>query len=188
MTKIFLHGILANEFGSNFEMEISRPKDVVKAINANFNNFQNRINELAAEGLNYVFIVDGKKLQDFNELEVKKVFDTIEIVPLIFGSGFVAVGTAVISSIVVGGGFASAAAVTTFLGTALGGFTAALVGGLVVAAVSLGLQMLLAPKPEKPEQIRSSTSAIKESFAFANKANITNQGSVIPIGYGRLKV
>ena len=189
MTKILLHGILAKEFGESFEMDISRPKDVIKAINANFSNFQNRINELHQEGLNYVIIVDGKKIQDFDELELKKKFDIIEIVPLIVGFGFVfAIGTAVISSFAAITGIASAAAVTAFLGTSLGFLTSALVGGLVLAAVTIGLQMLLAPKPEKPEAARSSTTAIKESFSFSNKANVANQGAVIPIGYGRLKV
>lgn len=188
MTKILLHGILAKEFGESFEMDISRPKDVIKAISANFNGFQNRINELHKEGLNYVIIVDGKKIQDFDELELKKKFNVIEVVPLIVGFGIIAIGTAIISSFAALTGIASAAAVTAFLATGAGFLTAALVGGVVLAAITIGLQMLLAPKPEKPEAARSSTTAIKESFSFSNKANVANQGSVIPIGYGRLKV
>jgi predicted phage tail protein len=188
MTKIFLHGLLAKEFGSSFEMEISRVKDVIKAINANFDDFQNRINQLASEGLHYIIIADNKKIQDLNELEIKNIFKVIEIVPLIVGSGIVAIGTAVITGIASIGGAAAVTAATAFLATGLGAFTAALVGGLVLSAITIGLQMLLAPKPEKPEAIKSATSAVKESYSFSNKANITSQGSAVPIGYGRLKV
>ena len=189
MTKIFLHGLLAKEFGRSFEMEISRVKDVIKAINANFDDFQNRINQLASEGLHYIIIADNKKIQDLNELEIKNIFKVIEIVPLIVGSGIVAIGTAVITGVAALGGAAAVTAATAFLaGGILGTFTAALVGGLVLSAITIGLQMLLAPKPEKPEAIKSATSAVKESYSFSNKANITSQGSAVPIGYGRLKV
>jgi predicted phage tail protein len=188
MTKIILHGILAKEFGDSFHMEISKPKDIINALDANFSNFRNRVNELYLEGLNYIIIADGKKLQEINELEIKNKFKTIEIVPLIFGSGIVALGTAILTTTFVSTGIISAAAMTAFLAGGIGMFTAALIGGIALAAVSIGLQMLLAPKPEKPEAARSSTTAVKESFAFSNKANLANQGAVIPIGYGRLKV
>jgi predicted phage tail protein len=188
MTKIILHGILAKEFGDSFEMDISRPKDAIKAINANFINFENRIRELALEGLNYIIIVDNKKIQDIKELEIKNKFKTIEIVPLIFGAGAVAIGTFVLTSVASLGGAAAAAGMAAFLATSAGFLTSALVGGLILAAVTIGLQMLMAPKGEKLETVKSSTTAIKESFSFSNKANVANQGSVIPIGYGRLKV
>jgi predicted phage tail protein len=188
MTKIILHGILAKEFGDSFEMDISRPKDAIKAINANFINFENRIRELALEGLNYIIIVDNKKIQDIKELEIKNKFKTIEIVPLIFGAGAAAIGAFVLTSVASLGGAAAAAGMAAFLATSAGFLTSALVGGLILAAVTIGLQMLLAPKGEKIDPVKSSTTAIKESFSFSNKANVANQGSVIPIGYGRLKV
>jgi predicted phage tail protein len=188
MTKIILHGILAKEFGDSFEMNISRPKDAIKAINANFINFENRIRELALEGLNYIIIVDNKKIQDIKELEIKNKFKTIEIVPLIFGAGAAAIGAFVLTSVASLGGAAAAAGMAAFLATGAGFLTSALVGGLILAAVTIGLQMLLTPKGEKIDPVKSSTTAIKESFSFSNKANVANQGSVIPIGYGRLKV
>ncbi len=189
MTKIILHGILAKEFGDSFEMNISRPKDAIKAINANFINFENRIRELALEGLNYIIIVDNKKIQDIKELEIKNKFKTIQIVPLIFGAGLAAaVGSFVLTVVASVGGAAAAAGMAAFLATGAGFLTSALVGGLILAAVTIGLQMLLAPKGEKIDPVKSSTTAIKESFSFSNKANVANQGSVIPIGYGRLKV
>jgi hypothetical protein len=52
----------------------------------------------------------------------------------------------------------------------------------------MGLQMLLAPKPDDAAPISASTKALSESFSFSNKVNVASQGSAVPVGYGRLKV
>jgi predicted phage tail protein len=86
------------------------------------------------------------------------------------------------------GGTATAAGaffITTLAGNAL---VAGIVGSLALTAVSIGLQMLLAPKPDAPAPISASTKALAESFAFSNKVNVANQGVAVPLGYGRLKV
>jgi predicted phage tail protein len=187
MTEVILHGILAKEFGSNFMLKIARPKDCIKALDANLNNFVNRINELASQGFHYTIIVDGVKMQDIKELEILKNFKEINLVPLIVGSGAV-VGGLILTGIASLGGAATAGAMTTFLATGLGQMVATLVGGLVLTAITVGLQMLMQDKNKGPEAVKSTTTAIKESYDFSNKANVANQGSVIPIGYGRLKV
>jgi predicted phage tail protein len=187
MTEVILHGILAKEFGSNFMLKIARPKDCIKALDANLNNFVNRINELASQGFHYTIIVDGVKMQDIKELEILKNFKEINLVPLIVGSGAV-VGGLILTGIASLGGAASAGAMVGFLATGFGSMVATLVGGLVLTAITLGLQMLMQDKNKGPEAVKSTTTAIKESYDFSNKANVANQGSVIPIGYGRLKV
>jgi predicted phage tail protein len=65
---------------------------------------------------------------------------------------------------------------------------AAAINMVIITVVSVGLQMLLAPKPDAGPPISSSTKALSESFAFSNKANVASQGSAVPVGYGRLKV
>lgn len=187
MTEVILHGILAKEFGSNFMLKIARPKDCIKALDANLDNFVNRINELATQGFHYTIIVDGRKMQDIRELEVLKNFKEINLVPLIVGSGAV-VGGLILTGIASLGGAATASAMAGFLATGLGSMVATMVGGLVLTAITLGLQMLMQDKGKGPEAMKSTTTAIKESYDFSNKANLANQGSVIPIGYGRLKV
>jgi predicted phage tail protein len=187
MTEVILHGILAKEFGSNFMLKIARPKDCIKALDANLNNFVNRINELASQGFHYTIIVDGVKMQDIKELEILKNFKEINLVPLIVGSGAV-VGGLILTGVASLGGAASAGAMVGFLATGFGSMVATLVGGLVLTAITLGLQMLMQDKNKGLEAVKSTTTAIKESYDFSNKANVANQGSVIPIGYGRLKV
>lgn len=188
MKEIFLHGILAKEFGSEFKIQIPKPKDCIKALDANLNNFINRINDLASQGFHYTIIVDNKKIQDIKELEIQNNFIRIDLVPLIVGSGAV-VGGIILTGVASLGGASAAAAMTAFLATGVGSMVATLVGGLVLTAVTLGLQMLMQDKNKNTiDAAKSTTSAIKESFDFSNKANVANQGSSIPIGYGRLKV
>jgi predicted phage tail protein len=181
MTTIILHGILAKEFGETFRMKISRAKEALDAINCNRENFIKRIQDLSMEGLNYAFIVDGKKLTDLDELNINKEPTEVHLVPLIVGSG----GAALIGAIfAVAGGTIGGVTSTVFLAGLAGQITA----GIASLAISMTLQMLLAPKPEAPPQISSTTKAMQESFSFSNKANLATQGSPVPVGYGRLKV
>lgn len=177
MTDIILHGILAKEFGEKFKMKINKAKNVVKAIDVNRRNFHQRIIELSKEGLNYTLIVDGQKISEIQELNINKEPKEIHLVPMIIGSGPVAVGTAIITAI------AGAAAAT-----AAGATAAFIVGSIALAAVSIGLSMLLAPKPDAGPPISASTKAMSDSFAFSNKVNVASQGSPVPVGYGRLIV
>jgi predicted phage tail protein len=188
MKEIILHGILAKEFGRSFEMQISRPKDCIKALNANLDNFINRINDLASQGLHYTIIVDNKKIQDIQELEIQNNFERIDLVPLIVGSGAV-IGAAILTGLATAASTIGATGLATFLTTMAGSALASgIVGGLVLTAVTMGLQMLMQDKAQGPEAAKSATTAIKESFDFSNKVNVAAQGSSIPIGYGRLKV
>jgi predicted phage tail protein len=174
MTNIILHGILAKEFGENFRMKIHKAINVIKAIDVNRKNFNKRIFELSREGLNYTIIVDGKKITELEELNIQKEPQEIHLVPLIMGSGGVALVTAAIGTAIVAGSTAA--------------FVAAAINFVILTVVSVGLQMLLAPKPDSGPPISSSTKALAESFAFSNKENVATQGSAVPVGYGRLKV
>jgi predicted phage tail protein len=173
MTSITLHGILAREFGENFKMQIYKAANVIKAIDVNRKNFNKRILELSKEGLNYTMIVDGKKITELEELNIQREPDEIHLVPLIIGAG----GYALVAAL----GYAVTAGTT-------GAFVAATINMVIISVVSMGLQMLLAPKPDAGPPISASTKAMSESFSFSNKVNIASQGVPVPVGYGRLKV
>jgi predicted phage tail protein len=183
MTNIILHGILAKEFGENFRMKIHKAINVVKAIDVNRRTFNKRIFELSREGLNYTIIVDGKKITELEELNIQKEPQEIHLVPLIMGSG----GALIVGGIA-GAVLGSAAAGAAFAAVGVGALLSSVVSAVILTVVSVGLQMLLAPKPDAGPPISSSTKALSESFAFSNKANVATQGSAVPVGYGRLKV
>lgn len=180
MTDIILHGILAKEFQPSFRMKIYKAANVIKAIDANRTSFNKRILDLAREGLNYTIIVDGRKITELEELNVQKEPKEIHLVPLIVGAG----GVALVTAIVVAGGGAVGAG--GLVGGAL--FAANLINAVVIGVVSMGLQMLLAPKPDAGPPISASTKALSESFSFSSASNVASQGTPVPVGYGRLKV
>ena len=179
MTTITLHGILAKEFGSCFYLNIRKAKDAISAINANYSHFSKRIVELSQEGLHYAIIVDGKNIKDHLELEVKTSPMTIDIIPMICGSG---IAVAAIGAIAM---YASTLTAVTAIGA---GFATA-VGMVGAMLLSVGIQMMLAPNGAKAGKAPSiEVGGIKESFIFSSKANLVEQGTPVPVGYGRLRI
>ena len=180
MTTINIHGILANEFGQVFSMNIRKPKEIMMAINTNKPNFISKIIELSKEGIHYAIIIDGKDIKEPLELEIKKSPKVIDIVPIICGSGPVALAAV---------GAITLYASTTAAVTAIGAGFAAFVGAAGAMMLSVGIQMMMAPNPEKAGKApRIEVGGVKESFLFGSKANLLEQGSPVPVGYGRLRV
>lgn len=176
MTKVFIHGILGQEFGREFNFDLGHPRQVVDAIDACRSKFRSRINKLAIEGCHYTILVNKRKIGSLTELELHQKADRIDLIPAIAGAA-AAIGALLISSFT-SATFAAAAATTG----------AALLGSVVLTAVSVGLQLLLTPKPDAGPPISATTRALQESFLFSNKANLATQGSPVPIGFGRLRV
>ena len=86
MTKINLHGILKYEFGEVIPLNITRPKEVIDAIDSIKKDFRTRIYQLARENVHFNIIADGESIKNFNQLEMKKNFKQIDIIPMIAGA------------------------------------------------------------------------------------------------------
>ena len=168
MTNIYLHGILAQEYGKVFKYHIAKPKDALKAIDANREGFIPRILQLQKEGFLYDIIVDKQKVVSAHQLEIGGV-ERIDIVPAIVGSAFLGIGKAV-----------------AWL------FSGKILANIVVAVGLAAIQYALTPKPDlgMPEQQRLSAEAAakKSSYIFSTEINTAEQGTNVPLGYGRLKV
>lgn len=180
MTKVFIHGRLGKEFGEYFELYISKPKDVLLAIEANFEGFQRRMIDLAKSGAQYSLIADNQAIGTPEEFISKRKIKEIHIVPTLFGSGVgaLAIGVGVLA---VAGGYAAAAAGYAAL--------AAILYAVALAAISYGVQALLA-KPPSGNLVGQTgeAGATSKSYLFSNRENITQQGGPVPLGYGRLRL
>ena len=86
MTTIRLHGILAQKYGKVFEMEIDKPRDVIRAIDANREGFRKTVVDLQKQGFAYELIVNKKRLNK-EEFSNNKKPQEIDFVPFIVGSG-----------------------------------------------------------------------------------------------------
>lgn len=162
MTQVYIHGILAREYGDNFKLSLPNPKDVLEAIDCNRSGFIQRLVELQKEGFCYDIIIDKKRVTQEEHMTGVKHPKTIDLVPAISGAGFLA------------------PIIGLFTG---GGFLAAVAKAVLFAAISYALT----PKPEV-EALEIEADASKSSLIFSNTVNVASQGSPVPIGYGRLKV
>lgn len=150
MISVNLHGALAQEFGKSFELNISKPKEVIRAIDANRPGFRKKIANLQLQGFNYAVIVNKNRKNPISD----KRFSDIDIVPLICGAGEV-------------------------------GILAFTIFASVTAAV---IQYALLD-PGVIEGGEQEVGSQKRSLLFqGGAANIADQGSPLPIGYGRLRV
>lgn len=167
MTNITLHGSLGKKFGKTFKIKVSDAFSALKAIDANRYGFMQKILSLNQRGEGYCVIVDGETLVNKDQLKEKRKINKIDIVPIIFGYG---------------PAFAAIPFLTTFLNI----------------AISIGLQFLLnslmkqgqPPNPQVYVTVGGNTSSVEaagKSYVFSNPQNVAEQGSSIPVGYGRAK-
>jgi len=166
MTQVYIHGILAREYGNVFELNLPNPKDVLEAIDCNRSGFIQRLVELQKEGFCYDIIIDKKRVTQEEHMTGVKNPKTIDLVPAITGAGPIAAGIGAFGSFLAGG---------TFLAK------------LTLAVIFAAISYALTPKPEF-EALEIEADASKSSLIFSNTVNVASQGSPVPIGYGRLKV
>jgi predicted phage tail protein len=201
MTNVYLHGELRNLFGECFKLNISSPKEVFSAINANKKTFANTVKKLAIKGVLYRIVIDDEVLSNPKELDVQKAPKEMHIVPVVWGAGgnsggilMLAAGIALVA--ITAGAAAPALAaglgLTTTTVSAAGVATTTLSTlGSVVASVGAslaiqGVMTLLFPQP-KPD-FNQEVAAGGKSYLFGNKPSNVSQGQAVPVGYGRLLV
>ena len=183
MTSIHIKGILGKRFGSLFKINVSNGMSALKAIDANRSGFINELFKLNKKNINYCMICDSEYINDSNQLLEKRNIKNIYIIPVIIGSG---------AAVATGLGLATATGLTV-----AGKIVAFLVNTIVSTAVSLGVSFLMnsinkqATPPQQNISVGGATSIIEakgRSYIFSNNVNAAEQGSSIPVGYGKMKV
>lgn len=185
MTNIYLHGELAQIFGKFFKLKINNVLSALKGIDANRGGFLQKISYLSRNGIHYCIIANNEKIENENQLIEKKSIKSIHILPIIYGSGEAAAFALNLTIQVAG---------QTVLSVA-----GQIVAGLINMAISLGVSFLMsalmkqAAPPSMGQQniaVGGASAAIEaagRSYVFNNNVNTSEQGSAIPVGYGRIK-
>jgi predicted phage tail protein len=177
-TEIKLYGKLAKQFGSVYKFaNIKKGVDAVSAINSIQKDFRQTILSHYKDGQHYEIIVNGKSLDAFEANKAKSKIKTVEIVPCILGRDPI--------SLFIVGGLSTAAGLGAFgaVSSAMASFFITLGLGLIMA----GITYLLTPIPEnKPK--RQEATVKGESFLFQGANNVTEQGTPVPLAYGRLRI
>lgn len=169
MAVVLLYGHLAQKYGKRHEFEISNPGEAVRALNANYSDFEKDILEHTGGYHVLVGFEDriGPRLSD-----VMSAREVVRIVPAVAGSGIETV------------------AFWVFANTALGVAASWAVGAIISIAVSVAISSianaLLAP--DKPKVGDSERAENKPSYLFNGPVNTTAQGHPVAVGYGRLRI
>jgi predicted phage tail protein len=142
--------------------------------------------DLNKKNIFYAIVCDSKVIENENDFLEKRSIKTINIIPLIVGSGAaVAVGLGLIIA-------------ETGKLTLMGTIVAGLVNAAISTAISLGISFLMSAinrqaSPQISQQkiaVGGATAFIEskgKSYIFSNKQNLVSQGSAIPVGYGKMK-
>ena len=202
LVDITLHGDLGQKVGANWKLAVRSVAEAVRAINMNTRqSLYKYFYEHDKKGVRYKIVVNGdelefdkeiaaEKVEDINfakletsELKVNRDIKTIDIVPVLEGSGGKNGG---ILAAILG-------VVLIVVGAVLIYFGAGPLGvGLIVAGIGLvasGVMVLLS-KPPKFDDFRESDAygRKKTSYLFDGPVNVTREGGPIPVGYGRLLI
>jgi len=172
--KIFLGGKLGKLFGSEWKLFVSSPAEAIRAINANTKGaFLRYIEKQGLDKYYKVAVNSTRNRLDKNELAQEREMNSLYISPVIKGRGSNPVVRIIIGAVlVVVGVFTSWAGGVYLIGMGVG----LILGGIV---------QLLTPIPTAPSD-RSDTEVATSNLL--GSPNSVNQGSPLPIVYGRVIV
>jgi predicted phage tail protein len=168
MTTVNIEGHLGRVFGSVWNLQVSTFRELFSAMEANSKNLRSYLHQNKKEY--WAIFVDGERVESDKFLQSNIKDKKVKIIPILAGA---------------------AAALAGFLVAQLGIQSAFIVGllefvltVLISAAISFGISMLMAKllSTNDPEAMKTT------SFLFTSAENTSEQGQVVPVGYGRIKV
>lgn len=216
MKNIVLLGELGKRYGRSFKLNVKTPAEAVRALCANFPDFEDFLSKSHNRNVAYRVLV-GKQDIDVDELHdpIGKT-QTIKIVPVIAGAGGgggilkVIVGVALIAAsfFIPGSTLAISAALATGISVTTMASAALYVGAMLVLS---GTSQMLTPTPQSSingtfsatgssssdagmggvvgsGSVQESNPNNQPSYVFNGAVNTTAQGQPVPLGYGRMTV
>lgn len=190
MKTVRLLGELGKQFGKEFKLDIATPAEAIRALCANFPEFERHLVESEKRGVAYKVIV-GKKAQLIGDLINPSGKQEIKLVPVLQGAGgdtgMIILGAALIvaSFYIPGAIFAVEFALATGVATTTLAGYAFTVGAMLALA---GAASILSPKQDGSAQDMNNSPDNKPSYTFNGAVNTTAQGYPVPVGYGRMIV
>lgn len=190
MKTVKLLGELGKNFGKEFTLDIKNPAEAIRALCANFPEFEKHLIESEKRGVAYRVLV-GKASVKLNELANPSGKQEIKFVPVVQGAGgntgMIILGAALIvaSFYVPGSMFAIEAALATGISvTTMASYTFA-VGAMLALSGAAGI---LTPSQGGASQDMNNSPDNKPSYTFNGAVNTSAQGYPVPVGYGRMIV
>ena len=173
MKTIHLHGILRDQFGEFFNLDVQSAKEATYAIACQLPEFKMFMLRAEQEGMRFAVFADDKNIGE-DEIENSTAASIIHVVPKIMGAGGEVGGWLQ----VIGG------AILVGIGVIGFGFSAGTSTALISAGIGLmvgGAASLLMPTPELGEQDQDGNRA---NYGFGGAVTTVAQGNPVPILYG----
>lgn len=170
LTKLILHGSLAEKYGSEHEFVINTPKDVISAMEANYPGFKAEIHKLESEGIGFQLTTPSHP-EGLSEEDLDKAISLPEIILV---ERLVLSGT--LGRILLGATLLAVGAAVPF-GAVAGGTSLALLGGSLLFG---GIMQWISPVQKSKEERRSTS--------FDQTTGLTDRNAVVPIAYGRVRI
>jgi predicted phage tail protein len=194
MVSVKLHGLLGDEIGESWDLDVDSVSEALRAIEANTQKLLKFFYERDREGIEYRVLVNQRDHQSDADLVVTRSdLATIDIVPVPSGSGNGGFFK------IIAGVFLIAAAVA--IGFATVGVGAGIMAAIGASAVTKGLFMFgaalllggLFELVAGGRKLKNGTENTKDeeiapSYIFTGPVNTIAQGNPVAIGYGRLRI
>ena len=180
LTKVILEGVMGNKFGRTWNLAVSSPSEALRMIDANKPGLANwvRQNKAIYDRYRVVCTYETGNKEDIGETDylMERKVKVIRFVPIPAGAG--AVGKIVVGAVLVVAGFV-AGGPSNPLGSFLINMGASMIIGGIIQA--------LTPMPKRQERDQSSDGRFDSNY-FNGPVNTDQQGSPVPIPYGRVLV
>ena len=171
MVKVSLEGRVGKSLGKKWKLHVGTVGEAIRAIRANTGN---AFAEALGVSRGYAVIVDGVPVAP-DAYFLKKIKKSLVLIPILAGG-------VVTTYFAIAGAFMMAGVTTSI---AVAGFLAITVMVTVAALVMLGLSAMISNMAEDPKDPKAERTS---SFIFGGAENTANQGGVVPVAYGRMRV
>ncbi len=170
MTTIRIEGWLGEILGREWNLKVKNFVELFSALENNTHKFRSFL--LKNRGNSFAIFVDGELVDNKNFLFTNIRGKHVDILPVLGGAT-----TAIASSIA-----------KAVMGEAAKGFAfeaaVFILDTVISAVISMGISILIAKlmAPDDPQAVNTT------SFLFGSAENVSSQGQVVPVGYGRMRV
>jgi len=168
MTTIRIEGWLGELLGKKWDLKVKNFVELFSAIENNTHKFRSFL--LKNRGNSFAIFVDGELVDNKNFIFTNIRGKKVDILPVLAGAT-----TAIAVEIAKAVGFTAktfAFEVAVFV-----------LDTIITAVITMGISVLIAKlmAPDDPQAVNTT------SFIFGSAENVSSQGQVVPVGYGRMR-
>ncbi|WP_314341452.1 tail assembly protein [Acinetobacter guillouiae] len=176
---IRFHGVLREQFGKEWRLEVSSVKEAMRLLSAQIKGLEHFMLNAHKQGLRFAVFTDKRKTISEKEVDMQTASELIRIVPVVEGAG----GDGGLLNTILG-------AVMIVVGVVMMYFpgTQAMAPSVIGAGIGLligGIASMLMPKAQTDD---ANSDGNKANKGFGGAVTTVGQGNPVPILYGQREI